>query len=310
METYNTYAPEDMWLWDPWFIKEGDTYHMFHLQSPKMEDSEQRHNHATIGHATSKDLIHWETLSNPLSLGEEGEWDDMAHWTGSVIKKGDLYYLFYTGRGTQRSFYSQHIGYATSKDLITWKKHPKNPISTSGKHYCSTEDGEAHNFDGIPAWRDPFVREEPNTAQYFMAIAGRAKKDAVNRLNGCVALETSPDLETWTDHPPIFSPHTFDQIEVPQIWYHRDQYYLFFASKGLHCYTSSELHGRYHPVNENGIVYLSEEIYPIQIIEQIQGDMYRALGSYHTTQDESFAGKLSKPLTLELAQKNVQLHFS
>lgn len=56
-------------------IKEGDTYHLFHLVLP---------NHDYIAHATSKDCINWVRVKNALFVGDPGEWDDDMLWTMSV----------------------------------------------------------------------------------------------------------------------------------------------------------------------------------------------------------------------------------
>ena len=52
-----------MWIWDSWVADDGEHYHLFFLQAPAaLGDSDQRHVHATVGHAVSTDLVTWEQL--------------------------------------------------------------------------------------------------------------------------------------------------------------------------------------------------------------------------------------------------------
>ena len=48
---------EDHWVWDTWMADDGDAYHLFFLQAPRSLGPRQRHKRATVGHATSPDLV-------------------------------------------------------------------------------------------------------------------------------------------------------------------------------------------------------------------------------------------------------------
>ena len=49
---------EDHWVWDSWIADDGDLYHLFFLQAPRsLVDPGKRHTAATVGHATSRDLV-------------------------------------------------------------------------------------------------------------------------------------------------------------------------------------------------------------------------------------------------------------
>src|ERR1700738_451641 len=110
------YRPRVKWLWDPWFISHADLWHLFHLQADRSWTPEERHDHASIGHAISRDLINWEELPTALEPGPPGGWDDLSIWTGSVLKQqAGRYYLLYTGRRRAQP-YEQQIGIATSSD--------------------------------------------------------------------------------------------------------------------------------------------------------------------------------------------------
>ena len=89
----------DRWVWDSWFAVDGDMLHLFYLQAPRaIADPDLRHDHASVGHAVTTDLEHWEVLPDALTPGPPGAWDDRSIWTGSVIRGPDDWQLWYTGR--------------------------------------------------------------------------------------------------------------------------------------------------------------------------------------------------------------------
>jgi len=72
-----------------------------------------------IGLATSTDGINWTKYPQPILTG--GDWDFHLMAT-SVVRKNDLYYMYYSGGSEYR------IGLATSTDGISWTKSALNPI--------------------------------------------------------------------------------------------------------------------------------------------------------------------------------------
>jgi len=72
---------------------------------------------------------------NPvLSRGSAGEWDSRDIEDSIVVKVGDKYYLFYSGRsGTTDHSDNYQIGYAEATNLYgPWTKYSGNPILTFG----------------------------------------------------------------------------------------------------------------------------------------------------------------------------------
>lgn len=67
---------------------------------------------------------------NPILIkGEAGEWDSGFVFAGHVIYKDGTYHMFYTG-GENFAVLTKPraVGYATSKDGLTWTKYANNPI--------------------------------------------------------------------------------------------------------------------------------------------------------------------------------------
>lgn len=76
-----------------------------------------------------KELTDFEPIAtNPVFAAEgEGHWDVKIRERGWIIREGDNWRLWYTGYdGTREG--QKMLGYATSKDGVTWQRHPQNPI--------------------------------------------------------------------------------------------------------------------------------------------------------------------------------------
>jgi beta-fructofuranosidase len=311
MSSVFNYSPKDKYLWDAWFIKTGSDYHMLHLQAPNSVSPDERHHCASIGHAVSRDLVHWQELPAALEAGQRGAWDDLALWTGSVIAHENKFYLFYTGRNAQE-FWVQKIGLAISTDLVHWEKHPANPIlAADGRYYEMAN--RLNSLNVAPAWRDPFVFRDPHTEKFYMTISAR-HKGARDCYNGCVAIAESENLVEWNALPPLLAPQRYDEMETTQMIFHNGLYYLFFstwgkdyepgwakahgAHSGLHGYFSDRLFGDYQPVNGNGVVLDNgEEMYTVRLVEN-QGNEFTALGWLNNDAQGKFIGKMSLPFTL------------
>jgi beta-fructofuranosidase len=306
------YAPEDKCLWDAWFFQKGDEHHMFHLQTPWPEKREERHHDAvSIGRAVSKDLKTWTPLPDAILPGEEGEWDDLALWTGCAVEHNGTFFLFYTGR-QKDEFYVQRIGVATSDDLINWQKHPANPIlEHHPDHYHM--DNSLNELDCVPAWRDPFVFKDPNSDKFFMTLSARTKGEETE-YNACIALAESDNLLDWKVHPPILAPEIYDEMENTQVIFHNNLYYLFFcthkkgyhpehaaehgAASGLHCYYSKSLFGPFAPVNKTGIVLDNgKHLYSVRLIHKKDNE-FHAIGWLNSDNKGNLIARLAHPFTM------------
>ena len=87
------------WIWDFWLADDGDRYHLFFLfASRALREEHRRHRRAAIGHAVSDDLKNWVQVSDVVASADPPAFDDLATWTGSVVKgPDDRWWLFYTG---------------------------------------------------------------------------------------------------------------------------------------------------------------------------------------------------------------------
>ncbi len=114
------------WLNDPnGLVRVGDTYHLFYQYTPTAPLAESMH----WGHATSRDLLHWQESDPMLFPDETGD-----KWSGSAIVDynnvsglGDgnepPVLLYYTATNP----FAQYVAYSTD-GLKTVKKHGSEPV--------------------------------------------------------------------------------------------------------------------------------------------------------------------------------------
>jgi beta-fructofuranosidase len=202
------------WVWDFWLAHVGPSYHLFYLQAPKsLGDERLRHKNATIGHAVSTDLISWSTLPDALGPGSAGAWDDLATWTGSVVEKGGVWHMLYTGVSSADNGVVQRIGLATSWDLIRWTKHPANPVIVADPRWYELLD---HTAWREQAWRDPWVFRDPNGHGFHALITARAVRGRADG-RGVLGHAVSDDLVSWKVQAPLTETGEFGHLEVPQV---------------------------------------------------------------------------------------------
>lgn len=209
------YCPSDGFVGDVMpFYWEGK-YHAFYLKAPlppRRHDADS----TPYAHVVSADLVHWEEWPLVIEPGPPGSADAMSCWTGSVIERDGTFHLFYTGNpGTDQP---QTVCRATSTDLRTWTKDPRNPIIETDTRWYEPVD-----------WRDPFPFWNEEAGEYWMLLAAREKDGPSNR-RGCIALMTSPDLDTWVVKPPFWSPRLYYTHECPDLFRWNDQWVLVYST--------------------------------------------------------------------------------
>ena len=163
----------DAWTWDFWIADTGAEYHLLFLYASRaLHEPDRRHVRASIGHAVSTDLTTWTRVADALVRGDAPAFDDVATWTGSVLRGPDgVWRMFYTGATRRAEALIQSIGVATSTDLVTWHKHPGNPVLTADPRWYERY-GDSTWFD--EAWRDPWVFPDPGGDGWHMLITARA----------------------------------------------------------------------------------------------------------------------------------------
>jgi sucrose-6-phosphate hydrolase SacC (GH32 family) len=205
------------WIWDSWLVQDGPTYHLFFLQAPSaLGDPTRRHARASVGHASSTDLTTWVDHGTALGPSLDG-WDDLAIWTGSVVRGDDgVWRMYYTAISTAgNELRDQRIGVAVSDDLLTWRRVGHRPVLEADPRWYQTL-----GIEGNPAsetWRDPFVFRDPGGDGWHMLVTAR-RRGAERLDDGVLAHARSHDLVAWEVGPPVSGDSAgFGQLEVPQV---------------------------------------------------------------------------------------------
>ena len=162
----------------------------------------------------SADLRTWSRVRDSLARDDPPAFDDVATWTGSVTRHPDgTWFLFYTGLSRSPLGFVQTIGFATSPDLLEWKKNPDNPVlRADGSRYETLADRRWHD----EAFRDPWVLRDEHGDGWHMLITARAANGPGDD-RGVVGYAWSADLRTWELRPPLSAPGGgFGQLEVTQ----------------------------------------------------------------------------------------------
>lgn len=223
------------WVWDYWFADDGDRYHLFFLYASRaLHDPDARHHRASIGHAVSTDLVEWTQVPDALVRSDAPAFDDLATWTGSVVRHPDgTWFMFYTGASLAPSGKNvQRIGYATSADLETWTKAGAPVLEARGPWYETLDSGVWQD----EAFRDPWVFADPEGHGWHMLITARASHGPVYG-RGVIGHAWSADLRTWELREPLTSPSAegFGQLEVLQVEVVEGRPVLIFSCLAAHA---------------------------------------------------------------------------
>lgn len=223
------YHGKGMYQWDTWYYKDADsdTVHAFYLQELRPGSERSRLEADSLGHAVSSNLIDWEELPPALPPSEPGELGDLTNWTGSTVRHGDTYYLFYTIRSSASRGKVQAIGLATSEDLIAWRKYVCNPVVTPDGRWYNTEKNPALN--GLVDCRDLMVVKHDEKPGYFGIFATRVPTAELPQ-GSVFAGVYSEDLVSWEQTPPVFrsETHQYSIVEMPDLFRLDGKWYLTF----------------------------------------------------------------------------------
>lgn len=220
-------ALDDKWLWDSWYVRDGDIWHAFYLQAPKaIRDPEQRHWNVSYGHATSTDLTNWTHLGTCFQPSAGPAWDDYTTWTGSALRGEDgQWHLFYTGTSRDGGGKHQKLGHAVSDDLHSWQRVGDGLILDRDDRYEEYREGRWHDR----AFRDPWVIRDPDGDGWLMYFTARNASVDGKMEAGAIGFATSPDLFTWTLQDPVFT-GGFGELEVPQVFEWDGTWYCLFCT--------------------------------------------------------------------------------
>ena len=210
------YHPKGMYFWDSWYLPQEDAVHAFHLQVRRPDGARRVEDEASIGHAVSRDLLHWHELPVALRRGHEGSYDCGPLYTGCTVWHEGIYYLFYTGNGpSSKPPWKESICLSTSPDGIAFRKYGKNPIIEA--------DGIKWKEEDV---RDIMVKPDPEGRGWLSIVVMRLK-DSDQRSSLRWVLFRSLDLYKWKMDRVVFSlPGRYNIFEVPDFFPLGDKWYV------------------------------------------------------------------------------------
>jgi len=299
----------DRWIWDFWMADDGATYHLFFLQAPRVGDPVLRHATPSVGHAVSTDLTTWQVVADALAPSAGPAFDDLAIWTGSVVRGDDgVWYLFYTGRSRADEGRAQRVGLATSTDLMTWRKHGRDPLVCADPRWYQTLAGPGESED----WRDPWLARDPDGDGWHMIVTASAHDGEVGQ-RGVLGHAWSPDLLTWRVLPPLSPTNSgLSQLEVPQLATVSGDPVLLFSCLGselsLARRQAGELGGVWAlrpesllgPYDVTTATRLTDEsLYVGKLVQRRDGE-WVLLAFVNQDADGGFVGSISDPMPVVL----------
>lgn len=153
-----------------------------------------------FGHASTPDFFTWE-VHDPVMLVRPGTWEEAHVWAPMILRVGREFVMAYTGLNRHLS---QNIGLASSRDLFTWKRWRRNPLSP-----CRNAAWASWSEDDIASCRDPHLLH--HGGRFWMVYTANTRTGAT-----CLALASSLDLRRWQDHGPILTGPTSGY--EPRLW--------------------------------------------------------------------------------------------
>ncbi len=211
-----------MELWDCWLIYFEDELHLFHLCRDWWDGSGIKRNY--IGHAVSRDCLHWETKENLKMFSEdEGKWNSNPRTlTGNIFyNEGDGFYMTYghSVGGVQVN------GIAYSKDLYDWVPFEENPVIVPGSPY---ENDPKETLSGYVAGRDASIYKMEDGM--YEAIFCARENEGHHYSRGAIGRAVSKDLKKWEMTELLAHTYPIQEAEVPSR-FSRDEFdYLVFCS--------------------------------------------------------------------------------
>ena len=213
---------EKMELWDCWLVYFEDEFHLFHLCRDWWDGSGIKRNY--IGHAVSRDCLHWETKENLKMFSEdEGKWNSNPRTlTGNIFyNEDDGFYMTYGHSlgGVQVN------GIAYSKDLYDWVPFEENPVIVPEYPY---ENDPEKTLSGYVAGRDASIYKMLDGS--YEAIFCARENEGHFYSRGAIGRAVSKDLKKWEMAPPLARTHPIQEPEVPSRFSNGSFNYIIFCS--------------------------------------------------------------------------------
>ncbi len=172
-----------------------------------------------IAYSESKDGLHWSPPVEVLKPNPQSSWDRDELNRPTVIKVNDEYKMWYSGQmQPYRNEGMSSIGYAVSKDGLTWQRFTTPAIVPD----------QPWEMKAIMC---PHVMYDERTQQYRMWYSGGG-----NHEPDSIGYAYSEDGVHWTKHTqnPVLeknpdAPWEQNKVAGCQVFHYNDYYYMFYV---------------------------------------------------------------------------------
>ncbi|OGV60956.1 MAG: hypothetical protein A2283_09905 [Lentisphaerae bacterium RIFOXYA12_FULL_48_11] len=193
----------------PVVLKRTDGYHMWYTGQAKGQ--------SRIGYATSPDGVNWQRMSDKPVLSPEKSWEKVAVMCPHVIWDDEamIFKMWYSG-GEQ--YEPNAIGYATSKDGLTWVKYENNPVFSGNKSLeWEQERATACQVEKCGGWYLMFYIGFKGIHKAQIGVA-RSKDGITNWERHPSNPIIKPGKDKW-DHDACYKPYAIFDGKKWLLWY-------------------------------------------------------------------------------------------
>lgn len=178
--------PPAGWMNDPnGLLHHRGIYHVFYQHNPYGD----AWGHMHWGHARSRDLVFWEHLPIALWPSKRDREDHVFSGSATLDKQGRPL-LFYTSIGPRDP--EQWAALPADDELLSWKKHPKNPLLTE----------KLHGSTKVHEWRDPYVFL--HAGHHYLVCGGNLNANQGAQAAVFLYRAENDDLTQWKYLHPLF----------------------------------------------------------------------------------------------------------
>lgn len=221
------YSPKGLYVWDTWFMPIGEDIHLYHLQRRRSGAAIAPGVEECLGHAVSRDLVHWEERPPAFAPDPANPLDDMMLWSGCAVWHEGRGYLYYGRHGTGSrpgradGPPQMTIGLATTHDPDRFNRYPGNPIIVPDPRWYATAE---RPVPGVLDCRDLLIIRAP--AGGWLGFYATRQPGEELPDTAVIACVQSNDLVHWEHRPPAFAPRKYATIEMPEVMEVDGRWYL------------------------------------------------------------------------------------
>lgn len=202
------FRPQHTWVGDPIPYYENGTWYVFFLNDERPSGDQYHPWHLV----ETSDAASYHYRGVAIPCGDISS-QDIAIGTGSVIKKENIYYAFYTGHKWNHSPEDpkEAIMLAMSTDLQQWYKQSGFRLFAPGGY-------DKNEF------RDPFLFYDDEKEKYIMLVSTRLNSRAV------LAQFVSEDLLNWELEQPFYTDDSVFMLECIDLFCLNGKWYLIYSN--------------------------------------------------------------------------------